>query len=448
MEQTLFDRDSTEAKPWTVSETNSRIQSAMEKGLPAEVLVMGEVSEFSAKAHWYFKLKDQSAALSCTMWQSDARRVATPPRVGEVIIARGRLGLWPAQGKLQLIVNSIKIAGAGTLEQQHQALCLELKAAGYFEEARKLRLPVYPWRIAILTSLAGAAVNDCIDTARKRMPAVELLLVDIPVQGKGAAAEIADAIRAVDRRAQELGVDLILVTRGGGSADDLWQFNERAVADAVFACNCPIASAIGHEHNTTIIDLVADASFATPTQAMAHILPDATALQEELLHRSQRLRQSVRRVVGTWLQQHSAEARALRSAGGIALDRCRTTLLRTESRLERTRPTAQLAARSARLTAAIERFQSAIRGLMRDRLRVVDSSARSLEALGPMQVLKRGYAMVRDSSGRLIRSCSQAQVGDKLITTLADGEFTSELLLSKPLPVRDTEPHHRCIPEP
>ena len=239
---------------------------------------MGEVSNLTVRNHWYFSLKDFGAVLSCVAWGSTAAKLGTPPVDGEQVIIRGSVSHYGPQGRTQFYVSSLQGVGAGTLEQKFRAMCEELRRLGYFEEDRKKSLPTFPNRIAVLTSKTGAALHDVLATAKTRCPAVELLLLDVRVQGDGAAGEIAAAINWIDRHRAELGIDALLVTRGGGSMEDLWAFNERIVAETVFRCMIPVVAAIGHESDVTIIELVADLRAATPTQAIMRLIPDAREL--------------------------------------------------------------------------------------------------------------------------------------------------------------------------
>ncbi|MHC4219664.1 MAG: exodeoxyribonuclease VII large subunit, partial [Planctomycetota bacterium] len=208
----------------TVSEVSELVKSALEGHTPSPLRVIGQVSNLSSRGHWYFSLKDESAVLGCVAWASTARGFGFVPAEGDEVIATGHLSFYGPQGRTQLYVRGLEPVGAGALELRFRALCDELRKLGYFDEARKKPLPHLPRRVAVITSAAGAAVQDVIATAAGRLPAVGLVLIDVRVQGDGAAAEIAAAIRHADARRGELGLDAILVTRGGGSVEDLWAF--------------------------------------------------------------------------------------------------------------------------------------------------------------------------------------------------------------------------------
>ncbi|MHC4142614.1 MAG: exodeoxyribonuclease VII large subunit, partial [Planctomycetota bacterium] len=221
---------------------------------------------------------------------STARSFGFEPEDGTEVIATGHLSHYGPQGRTQLYVDRLEPVGAGALEIRFRALCKELRGLGYFDQDRKKPLPALPRRIAVITSATGAALQDVIATASNRLPAVGFVLIDVRVQGEGAAEQVAAAMRMADDRRFELGIDAILVTRGGGSAEDLWAFNERIVADAAYACELPLVAAIGHESDTTVIELVADVRAATPTQAVVRLVPARTQLQEQVAHLQDRLR--------------------------------------------------------------------------------------------------------------------------------------------------------------
>lgn len=436
--------------PESVTQLATRIKGALET-LGDPVRVRGEVSNFVDKGHWYFSLKDEGAVIGCAMWQEQARRVGWTPREGDAVVATGSVSFFPKQGRTQLYVRSIERVGAGSLQERFEALCRELRGLGYFDDARKLPLPSFPRRVAIVTSATGAAVHDCLRTAAHRCPAVGLLLVDVRVQGEGAAAEVARAVRALDRHAERMGIDAILVTRGGGSIEDLWAFNEREVADAIFARRTiPIVAAIGHESDVTIAELVADRRASTPTQAMMLLTPDRAELREQVDSIADRLDSSLRRSVR---ERREILARIgkhafLRSPLTPLVDR-RRRLDDARRRLDRAVQTVAATARGdlARLNAHLAglRPDVAIHGARRElvslerRLRHavgeraarakadLDARRRQLEAVSPEQVLARGYSYTMTADGRILRSVAEAPAGTELATHLVDGTVRSRV---------------------
>jgi exodeoxyribonuclease VII large subunit len=295
--------------PLTVSAVARLIENLLATHVPARLSVVGEVSNFSERTHWFFSLKDAAATLRCVCFATSARKIGFTPRDGMQVVATGRLGYYDAQGHLQLYAEKIEPVGAGALDLRLRALVAELRALGYFDEQRKKPLPLMPRTVAVVTSRTGAALQDVINTARQRWAGCRLLLLDTRVQGAAAAPEIASAIHALSRDAAALAIDAIILTRGGGSLEDLWAFNERIVADAVYHCRIPLVAAIGHETDVTVAELVADRRCATPTQAAMVVIPDARALATQLDQTGQRLSTLVRRNLAQERQRLDALAR-------------------------------------------------------------------------------------------------------------------------------------------
>jgi len=434
-------------EPITVSELSGLVSSALAR-LPARLRVVGEVSNLRANKHLYFSLKDEKAVVSCAMWASFVRLLRELPREGDLIAVSGQVEHYAPQGKTQLIVRRIEAVGLGPLEQQLRRRMTELRAIGYFDDARKKALPRIPRRIAVVTGAGSAALADCLRTARDRMPAVDLLVVPVLVQGEGAAEQVARAIAALDAGALRLGIDAILVTRGGGSLEDLWAFNERIVADAVFACRTPLVAAIGHESDTSIIELVADRRASTPTQAITMLVPDRRALGESLRDASRRLRREIDGEVEDARRRLDLARRHefLRRPEDRVRDARRRTV---EDRARLARALASLVRearvdldhRRERLASATraripERAEMALRrrrldralasGLARSRARL-DAGAGRLRSIGPAEVLARGYAILTDDAGRLVRSVEGARIGAGVSVAVADGTVAARV---------------------
>jgi exodeoxyribonuclease VII large subunit len=451
-----------------VSQLASRISTALDTGLPGKIRVVGEVTNFRERTHWYFDLKDAEAVVSCALFANAARKAKLTPKNGQEIVATGRVEFWEKAGKVSLIVEKIEPVGAGSLELAFRALCEEIRALGWFEQARKRPIPSFPRRIAVVTSRSGAALQDVLDTMRRRCPAVGVALVDVRVQGEGAAEEVAAALKWLGQHRARLGIEAILVTRGGGSMEDLWAFNERVVAEAIVTSPLPVVAAIGHETDTTIAELVADLRCATPTQAAMRLTPDRAALAEQLDSMSGRIRGAIRRSLGNrrtlvnQIARHpfvanpvelvererrhlEAVIRHGRSTISVRVRSAAHRLERLAGRLESFRPAALQARRAAALEAATHRLESA----MRRRLDAIDlrsiadrladawdtrteredlrlqALARQLTAVGPTSVLKRGYSYTLREDGSLLRSPADVRQGDALLTRLAEGQVRS-----------------------
>lgn len=454
--------------PLTVTQLAARIDDALRRGLPEAVRFVGEVSGLRERTHWYFDLKDAGAVVNCVMFQSAAKKAGFTPSNGQQVLARGRVEFYAPGGKVSVIIERLEPLGAGALELAYRALCDELRTLGWFAPERKRPLPFFPRKIAVITSRTGAALQDVLATMQRRCPAVEVLIVDCRVQGAGAAAEVAAAIDHVGARAAGYGVDAILVTRGGGSMEDLWAFNERIVAQAIVACPIPVVAAIGHETDTTIAELVADERGATPTQAVMRMTPDRAALAEQVSSLSTRLTGNTRRTLelysrrlractsrpifesprrvfdapGSTVRSLSARlvsgVRGLLSRRASQTDRLSAVLERHRPGPARARVLARLAELASRLRAAqkIERRRDRVAAIAQRLTRgievqisreasAVDAAARQLGAVGPMQVLERGYSVTLLKSGGLLKSSDQVRPGDGIITRLAAGEVES-----------------------
>lgn len=451
-----------------VSDLASMIDRTLRSGFEKRVRVVGEISGFNDRTHWYFSLKDEGAVVSCVMFASAARRVGLTPENGQSVLATGRVEFYARQGRVQLYVESIEPIGAGRLEAQYRALCEELRGLGWFAAERKRPLPRFPRRIAIVTSRTSAALQDVIDTVRRRCPGVALALIDVTVQGDGAAPSIVRALGYLSAHHGALGIDAIILTRGGGSIEDLWAFNDRAVAQAVLECAIPVVAAIGHETDTTIAELVADERAATPTQAAMRLTPDRVALHEQLDQMGARLRGVLARQLRhdgarvlsiarrpffadprTLLRSRARETdgaeRRLAHATRHQLSRQRVRLERLGARLARNRPEALYSARRARVDRLADRMRHAlgvrmgafdseraerelersISRAMRARVERLDALERELIVVGPQHVLARGYSVTTDAGGRVVRAAGDVRSGQVIRTRVADGAFHS-----------------------
>ncbi len=434
----------TQAAELTVTSFNELIGRTLEDGMRGNFRVTGELANLSRHSHWYFSIKDARSVLSCVMWANDAARVGFDPRDGDAVVVTGRIGHYPAQGRTQLYATKLEPQGVGSLELRFQQLVKELREKGYFLDARKKALPAHPRRVAVVTSANGAALHDVLKTAQERGAGVEFVIIDVRVQGEGAAPEIARALRALDARAEDLGIDAVIVTRGGGSREDLWAFNERAVADAAFALRIPLIAAIGHEVDTSVIELVADRRASTPTQAAMLLLPDSNAL----IQRRDRLARDLSNAIRWSLQRRrerltQLHARAALASPALALARSRQRLaalaahLRSRcahalsdhrreldalaARLRRSAPSARAAAARSHCRTLGPRLQRACDAhLLRVRTALTNLERR-LRSAGPDETLQRGYAIVTTHAGSLVRSAVNARSESTLDVQFVDG---------------------------
>lgn len=448
----------------TITQLAARIDSAIKGGVPGRVRVVGEISNVSNRTHWYFSLKDEGALISAVVFASSARKLRVLPTQGDRVIATGRLDFFAPSGRVSLIVDELEPVGQGNLERELKARVEALRERGWLDPESKRSLPVFPRAIAVVTSKDGAAVQDVIDTARRRCPAVALHIVDVRVQGERAASEVAEAVRLLSVNARNLGIDAILVTRGGGSLEDLWAFNELPVAEAIRNASVPVVAAIGHETDTTIAELVADWRAATPTQAAMRLIPDRAALEEQLDAQARRIATATRQHAIAERKRLSmlANRPALRDPARV-LDAHRDRLLsltrrvdaatracvlhaerrlhRAAARLERHRPGVIQARREESLNALEDRLARSIRTRLRLNAEALDALHRELHAVGPDQVLARGFSVTTTVDGRLVRNPSEVQPGDEILTRLSAGLIRSGVLrdghpsiLSNPTP--------------
>jgi len=276
---------------YTVSEVNSLIKVALEENLPPRLIVRGEISDFKhhTSGHCYFSLKDQSGILPCVMWAGKFRSVKFSPEDGMAVLATGHIDVYTVGGKYQLYVDKLEPEGVGALQLAFEQMVKKLQAEGLFDDVHKKPIPTYPERIGILTSESGAAVHDITDSIHNRWPCVKLFFYPVPVQGEGAAEKIAAALRDINRRNSELKLDVLIVGRGGGALEDLWAFNEEVLAKAIFGSKIPVISAVGHEVDVTVADLVADKRASTPTKAGVVAVPDMQEVLGQLVGMERRL---------------------------------------------------------------------------------------------------------------------------------------------------------------
>ena len=372
---------------FTVSEVNQFIKDLLDNVPPLqEVLLRGEISNYKLypSGHHYFTLKDSQCSLKCVMFRGSAARLRFRPENGIQVIASGRISVYPRDGAYQLYCTGLTPEGAGDLSVAFEQLKEKLRKEGLFDETHKKPLPPYPRRIAIVTSPAGAAVHDMIRILRRRYPIAKVLLLPVRVQGTEAPAEIAGAIRYANAHGL---ADVLITGRGGGSLEDLWAFNDERVARAIYDSDIPVISAVGHEPDVAISDFVADRRASTPSNAHS------------------RMTQSIRRDI-------AAHSRRLES-----LSKKRVL----------TDPTAYLADRRQDVDHMTHRLCAAMRVVTDVQNRRFGALAASLDALSPLKVLGRGYALAQQPDGTVLRSADQARIGETLRLRLADGALRCQV---------------------
>jgi exodeoxyribonuclease VII large subunit len=384
----------------SVTEVNRLARLVLENDpVLQDVWVGGEVSGVSrpASGHFYFTLKDSSAALRCVMWRDAAARVSLP-REGQAVEAHGHISLYEAGGQYQLYVDTLRLSGQGELFAEFLRLKAKLEAEGLFDPARKRPVPRWPRRIVAVTSPVGAAWHDVQTVLARRFPIAELLLAPTPVQGEDAPGKICSALRAADRA----GADVILLVRGGGSIEDLWAFNDEDVARTVAGMRTPVVAGIGHETDFTLADFAADLRAPTPSAAAELASPDRADLKQELAQNRRRLALRIESLL--------REKRDLRRSWEI--------------RLRAVSPVHQLQNIRQQVDDLSRRAEASIRSRVSLRRSELEGLSRVLEGMGPARVLERGYALVwRETDDRLVRSVTQAPAGTALRIQVPDGSL-------------------------
>ena len=436
----------------SVGALTRRIRELLEDGV-GEVWVEGEISNLRRQpsGHMYFTLKDASSQLACVLFAGQAGRLAggNAPADGAQVQLFGDITVYEARGNYQLIVRQIRARGHGALQAKFEELKRRLEAEGLFDPARKRPLPRFPRRIAVVTSPAGAAIRDFLNVLHRRQRGIEVLIHPVRVQGKGAAAEIAEAIAFLGSAQNSLPrPDVIVVTRGGGSIEDLWEFNEEAVARAVAACPIPVVSAVGHEIDFTICDFAADLRAPTPSAAAEILSADSTEILDRLAHLAARLQRPVRaeldrhrnalaslprtalfleperrlREARQTLDRHLGD---LASATDSATQSLRIALGESLRRLQHLDPRMEIARRQRELDQRRQSMERLTEKSLRDATTTLSRQEALLGALNPNAALARGYTITTDASGRILRSAGEASAADLIKTKFHDGTIDS-----------------------
>ena len=461
MSQPLFNAlfDQSERKPLTVSELTTRVKNTLEARF-ASVWVEGEISNFKPQpsGHWYFTIKDESAQLRAKCFRSTNTRIRFRPTDGLHVRARGRLSVYEARGDYELIVEALDPVGAGALRIAFEQLRDRLQAEGLFAKQLKRPLPVFPRRVGIVTSPTGAAIRDILNVISRRTRTVHVLLSPAQVQGERAGSDIARAIRIINiyhELAQRNGrtndlVDVLIVGRGGGSTEDLWAFNQEEVARAIRSSKIPVISAVGHETDFTIADFAADLRAPTPSAAAELVAAREDQICSKLDDLGRNLSRAMRfkiinarttvqeRALSQVFDEVRSRMRNARLATNSATHRLQLTMNRTtretQNRIDAAAfklSPARVEARLANLKGRIESGYNRCAGLMETHLEEARTrlglAAASLDALSPLAVLQRGYAIAQDEAGKLVRDARSLSVGDPFNVRLAKGRIAARV---------------------
>jgi exodeoxyribonuclease VII large subunit len=430
-------------KVLSVSELTGQIRALLEKQI-GQIWVSGEVTNLRAQSsgHMYFTLKDAAAQLSCVLFSREKvphRELLTD---GQKVLLQGDVTVYEARGQYQLIVRAVELQGVGALQIAFEKLKLKLAAEGLFAPERKRPLPKYPQRIGLVTSPTGAAIRDVLHVVQRRNPGLKIILAPCRVQGQGAAEEIAEAVKLLNRYSvasepiqrfnDSTNLDLILITRGGGSLEDLWAFNEEVVARAIFESAIPIVSAVGHEIDFTIADFVADVRAATPSAAAEIITEGVFASRQFVGSLTQRMaRMHPRRQLNEHLQRLDDVSADLQRQTRQGVNERLVTWRNLASRLRQMRPNQFLKHRRELLKVSQRRLRELAKAKCENCKASLAVAGSRLHLLSPEQVLARGYSITMDAmTGNVLRDAKKVKGGQKLKTRLKSGEIFSEVKLA------------------
>ena len=427
---------------FSVSELNRTVRHLLETQLPL-LWVEGEISNFArpASGHWYLTLKDSQAQLRCAMFRNSNMRVNFTPANGTQVLVRGRVGLYEGRGEYQLIIEHMEEAGFGALQRQFEQLKQKLAGEGLFDASHKQPMPESVSHIGVVTSATGAAVKDILSVLKRRFPAIKVTLFPTAVQGEQAASQI---VEAIDNANQQGECDALIVGRGGGSLEDLWPFNEEPVARAIFASQIPVISAVGHEIDITIADFVADLRAPTPSAAAELISPDGEEmlnqfegyellLAEAMTRKTRLLSQQVANLQkrlqhpGRKLQEQAQHLDhldiRLRRAISSKLQQQRYRLDGLREKLALVHPADAISNQQQLVTAYIKQMSRAMAGELENKKNRTAQAMHLLDTVSPLKTLGRGYSIIRDDSGAVIKTVAAVNSGDQLKGQVADGEI-------------------------
>ncbi|MFN3234279.1 MAG: exodeoxyribonuclease VII large subunit [Gammaproteobacteria bacterium] len=392
---------------YSVSELNQSVKRLLEQSLGV-IWLEGEISNFVCpqSGHWYFSLKDDQAQIRSAMFRMQNRRAGFFPEDGQLVRVLAKPSVYTPRGDFQLIIEAIEVVGDGGLQKKFEELKSKLAQEGLFDESFKKPIPLYPQAIGVVTSATGAAIRDILHVTKRRFPSANIFIYPTLVQGDQAATAIVKAIQLAEKRQE---VDVLIVARGGGSLEDLWPFNEEVVARAIFACNLPIISGVGHEIDFTISDFVADYRAPTPSAAAESVCPNRYEIARHLQHVTGRLQKHMLSQL-KFLTQHIKSA---------------------EKRLHQQHPQQQLQQQSQQLDQIQKSLMQLFSYHLKDGKQALVRLSEKLNALSPLSTLARGYAIVTDQHQKTIKSDKQVKPGDTIHARLHEGQLVCEVIDQK-----------------
>ena len=417
----------------TVSELNSEVKAAIERSF-SSVWVEGEVVGFSrpSSGHWYFTLNDGSSQLKCVCWKTTNFRIRFRPENGITVRVRGRLSVYEPRGEYQLVVDSLEPSGEGALRAAFEQIRSRLEREGLFNDDLKRPIPFLPRRVGIVTSRSGAAFHDVVTVLTRRARSVRIVLAAAHVQGEGAADTIRRAIKYLNeyssRQAAHERLDVLILGRGGGSAEDLWAFNDEALARAIRSSEIPIISAVGHEIDWTISDLIADLRAATPSAAAELVAAREQDVLDTFCAGENRLAALIERQLDDLGGSLDSACHGLEYATQQHVSTARERFLGTAARLSPQRLTAKAVGLANKVDTFDARSRTALQNLSFRSAEALNVQMAKLNTLSPLAVLTRGYSITHAPDGTVLRDASQAKTGDKLKIQLENGKLDAEVL--------------------
>ena len=436
----------TEKTILSVSQLNRKVKQLLEIHLPL-VWISGEVSNFAqpGSGHWYFSLKDEKAQVRCAMFKPANQRLRWQPESGSEVLIRARVSLYEGRGEFQLIVEHMEDTGVGAMQRAYEALKLKLEREGLFDSEHKRPLPQFPKHIGVITSPTGAAIRDILWVFQRRYPIAEVTIIPVAVQGDSAAVEMTQALAKAERFGR---FDLLIIGRGGGSIEDLWAFNNEALARTIYHCSVPIISAVGHEVDFTICDFVADERAATPSAGAEMVTPDLGDWRQSLDIWQQQLIQCVQEKLYQKQQELEFLKRCLRHPGEqLANQKLRVQALTTKlvyffeqrlissqqqlfqltNRLQQNNPRYAIGFLRQQSRQLRHQLDKAMKQGLLIKKQHLSSCVQLLDAVSPLRVIDRGYSIVSENSGAIIKDVKNIRLGQTLTTRLATGSFTSQV---------------------
>ncbi len=434
------------SKALSVSELNRQVKSLLENSF-LSIRVIGEISNFArpASGHWYFTLKDGGAQVRCAMFRGRNQNLNFRPKEGDQVVVTARVSLYEGRGDYQLICDRMEEDGIGRLQIAFEQLKRKLQAEGLFESSRKRSLPAHPQSLGIVTSETGAAIHDILTVLKRRYPGMSVYLYPTPVQGNEAIDGIC---RAIDLANRDNRVDVLIVGRGGGSLEDLWAFNEERVARAIIASAIPVVSAVGHEVDLSISDLVADQRAATPSAAAELLSPDQNELRESVRQRERSLIQRWQWALLRRQEQLDAISKRLRHPGEKIRDRVQRVdeleirlkrafdrlverksvqLDHLQKQLIQQRPDRRIKQEQINVQSLMQRLNKSIHNLIEMRKLSLAHQVNRLQDISPLATLERGYALVNDSQGQVVRNTDTLNPGDIVRVRVQHGSFRAQV---------------------